>query len=142
MTTPEEDSKHEANHLLISVLCKQFGYFVDPDEYDDNIYSCQRAEKYNNVYFIKMKHSSQLSKYCMLARNGEKKHRGPSTRSYCVNIKTKKVMSNCFSSKCRQRGGGKYTFQDVETSSEDDDDDDDDDDDVKKTLTTSKRQKV
>jgi hypothetical protein len=128
----EENSKHAAIQLLMSCLCKAFTVFIDPDDYEQSIYSCSRAAKYKNVYFIKLSSESDLSKYCMLARNKGQQHRGQSSRSYCVNIKTNKVMSNCFSTKCKQRGGGKYVFQEVLTSSEDESEDE----------SPSKKQKV
>ena len=113
----------EAVNLLLSVLSKVFGIDIDEEDYDDNIYSCSIAPDYKNVFFIKLTHASAFANMCMLARNSMKTHRGPSTRSYCVNIYSKKVISMCFSSKCKKRGG-KYTFQDVETSSEDTSSDD------------------
>ena len=134
MTSSEDSMNQEAIVLLMSVLGKHFGIFIDPDDYEKTIYSCERAEKYKNVYFIKLSSESDLSKLCMLARNSDRRHRGQSTRSYCVNIKTNKVMSNCFSSKCKKRGG-KFVFQEVATSSEEDDSEEE-------TLTTSKKRKI
>ena len=119
MTSTTSENK-EAVNLLLSVLSKQFSIDLDEEDYQDNIYSCSIAPEYKNVYFIKLTHASAFSDFCMLAKNSQKTHRGTSTRSYCVNIKTNKVISMCFSSKCKKRGGGKYIFQDVETSSEDD----------------------
>ena len=118
-STTSQNNNKEAINLLLSVLSKQFGIDLDEEDYQDNIYSCSIAPEYKNVYFIKLTHASALSDFCMLAKNSQKTHRGTSTRSYCVNIKTNKVISMCFSSKCRKRGG-KYVFQDVDsdTSSE------------------------
>ena len=135
MTSTTSQNNKEAVNLLLSVLSKQFGVDIDEEDYDDNIYSCSIATGYKNVYFIKLTHASALSKLCMLARNSTKTHRGPSTRSYCVNIYSKKVISMCFSSKCKKRGGGKYIFQDVDTSSEDETSSDDEE-------PTSKKLKV
>ena len=118
-STTSENNNKEAVNLLLSVLSTHFGIDIDEEDYDDNVYSCSIAPDHKNVYFIKLTHASALSKFCMLAKNSHKTHHGPSTRSYCVNIKTNKVISMCFSSKCKKRGGGKYTFQDVYTSSED-----------------------
>ena len=120
MTSTTSQNNKEAVNLLLSVLSKHFGIDIDEEDYDDNVYSCSIAPDHKNVYFIKLTHASALSNFCMLARNSQKSHHGPSTRSYCVNIHTKKVISMCFSSKCKKRGGGKYIFQDVYTSSEDD----------------------
>lgn len=119
-STTSENNNKEAVNLLLSVLTKQFGIDIDEEDYEDNVYSCILAKEYHNVYFIKLTHSSALAKLCMLARNSRKTHRGTSMRSYCVNIHSKKVISMCFSSKCKKRGV-KYIFQDVnsETSSED-----------------------
>ena len=119
MASTTSQNNKEAVNLLLSVLSKQFGVDIDEEDYDSQVYSCSIAPDYKNVYFIKLNHTSDFSNLCMLARNSQKTHRGPSTRSYCVNIHTKKVISMCFSSKCKKRGG-KYIFQDVETSSEDD----------------------
>ena len=121
MTSTTSQNNKEAVNLLLSVLSKQFGVEICEDDYDSQVYSCSIAPEYQNVYFIKLNNSSYFSNLCMLARNRQKTHRGPSSRSYCVNIKTNKVISMCFSSKCKKRGGGKYIFQDVDsdTSSED-----------------------
>jgi hypothetical protein len=119
----EEDKKNAAVQILMNCLCKAYNVFVDPDDYDKTIYSCARAPKYKNVYFIKLCQECDLSKYCILARNKEHMHRGQSTRSYCVNTKTNKVMSNCFSTKCKERGGGRFVFQQQLTSSEDESED-------------------
>ena len=123
MTSTAQNNK-EAINILLSVLSKHFGIDIDEEDYDDNIYSCSLSPGYTNVFFIKLTHASALSSFCMLARNSQKSHHGPSTRSYCVNTHTKKVISMCFSSKCKKRGGGKYIFQDVYTSSEDTSSDD------------------
>ena len=121
MTSTTSQNNKEAINLILSVLTKQFGVDICEDDYDSQVYSCSIAPDYQNVYFIKLNHTSDFSNLCMLARNSQKTHRGASTRSYCVNIKTNKVISMCFSSKCKKRGGGKYVFQDVDsdTSSED-----------------------
>jgi hypothetical protein len=124
MTSTSQNNK-EAVNLLLSVLSKHFGVDVDEEDYNDNVYSCSLSPEYKNVFLIKLTHASALSNFCMLARNSQKSHHGPSTRSYCVNIHTKKVISMCFSSKCKKRGGGKYIFQDVYTSSEDETSSDD-----------------
>ena len=125
MTSTTSENNKEAVNLLLSVLSKQFGVEICEDDYDSQVYSCSIAPEYQNVYFIKLNHSSYFSNLCMLAKNSMKTHRGPSSRSYCVNIHSKKVISMCFSSKCKKRGGGKYIFQDVDTSSEDETSSDD-----------------
>jgi hypothetical protein len=135
MTSTTSQNNKEAVNLLLSVLSKHFCIDIDEEDYDDNVYSCSIAPEYKNVFFIKLTHASAFANFCMLARNSQKSHRGPSTRSYCVNIHSKKVISMCFSSKCKKRGGGKYIFQDVDTSGEDETSSDDEE-------PTSKKLKV
>jgi hypothetical protein len=118
----QESLKHEAVDILLTCLRKEFEIYIDQEDYQKTIYSCERAEKYKNVYYIKLSTESDVSKLCALTYNSNRCHRGVSNRSYCVNIKTKKIMSNCFSTKCKTRNGGKYVFQDVDTSEEDESD--------------------
>jgi hypothetical protein len=119
MTSSVQDLETEAIKVLVTTLGDHFNLRVDNADYRDNIYSIIQAPKFNNVFFIKLKTDSELYPLCMLSCNVNKSHSGPSRRSYSVNVLTKKVVCICFSSKCKKRNGGKYMFQDVETSSED-----------------------
>lgn len=115
----------KAKTMLVKALENQYdNYDSKSDVSMDIFHSCIQAEKFRNVFFIKLKHDSNAAKYCPLIRNNL--HKGIPKRSYCVNINSGKIIVTCFSSKCRLRNGGRITIveadnNNADTSSEDED---------------------
>jgi len=148
-TTTEETNKAKAQEMCLLAIDNKFCTTYSMDETDETdvselFYSVEKAPKYKNVYFVKLNKSHEISKHCPLVRKKSRKHKTGQT-NYCVNIATGRVVCMCFSSKCKERNGGKYVIiepDDFSSSSEESDfessDNDDKDDDAQ---TTKKRKR-
>jgi hypothetical protein len=127
------DSNQEiAFNILIEALKQEFHATSDATVEKD-AYAVTKAEKYKNVYFVKLQDACDMAKYCPVTKSVRKMHSGTKRRSYCVNIATKKVSGKCWSSKCQTRNDGRFVLCEGEeqvTSDEDDEDTSEDEDDT------------
>jgi hypothetical protein len=129
MSEDKFDSNQEiAFNILIEALKQEFHATSDATVEKD-AYAVTKAEKYTNVYFVKLQDACDMAKYCPVTKSVRKMHSGTKRRSYCVNIATKKVSGKCWSSKCQTRNDGRFVLCEGEeqvTSDEDTSEDEDD----------------
>jgi hypothetical protein len=127
------DSNQELAFNIVIDGLKQKFHATSDATVETDAYASTKAEKYKNVYFVKLTDACDLAKYCPVTRSVRKMHSGSKRRSYCVNIATKKVSGKCWSSKCQKRNDGRFVLCEGEepvTSDEDDEDTSEDEDDT------------
>ena len=143
--TTEEANKAKAQEMCLLAIDNKFCTTYSMDETNETdvselFYSVERAPKYKNVYFVKLNKSQEISKHCPLVRKKSRKHKTGRT-NYCVNIASGRVICMCFSSKCKERNGGKYIMVEPDESSSEESDFQSSDDDDEATTETKKRKR-